>query len=486
MRPQIIHWLIYCSILNVTTCFKHIIKNSIFPRSYSPSISRLSMAFDTIVKVKSNYEAKCSIESDPNISLSTYMQLPVDQYVCIKMPLDATLNRMDDVNFNLTVPPVRFFHLDVSPTIICQVTQTPNTVRIQSNNCVLRGSPFVEKLNGCYKIDIDTTFRWIDTNIKRSILSSSNIYVEVDPPAPFKYFGKTVLETTGTLAMSIALRQIENAFVQSLAADYDRWAVNSAYRRQRERGFCSVFDEDNNNNVNDNKDDDYSSRKNNKIQDKKYSTSTSTYVSANTTSTPITSSTSSSDTNNIIASKNKKDNNNYSSNNNNNNNNNHNNVLNNDAPSEISDDICLLPGGDPLVFIEIAPSNARRIFTAIDIIAGADAVWDVLTAYETLHHVVPSLVKNEVLYRTPTGARLSQVGGAKVLPGVTFTAKTVLDVVTYMEGVPEHMTAHYVSTATPLKRGLFPRPYSETKLPHRDITMQNVLGEGDFEHYQGI
>lgn len=96
---------------------------------------------------------------------------------------------------------------------------------------------------------------------------------------------------------------------------------------------------------------------------------------------------------------------------------------------------------------------------------------------------------------------MSQVGGAKVLPGVTFTAKTVLDVKVYTENnpIPSNMVATYVSSSRspetaklqisksqPLKRDLFPRPYAITSLPHRDITMQNVLGEGDFEHYQGI
>jgi hypothetical protein len=39
-----------------------------------------------------------------------------------------------------------------------------------------------------------------------------------------------------------------------------------------------------------------------------------------------------------------------------------------------------------------------------------------------------------VVFLTPEGgARLAQVGGAKVLPGVTFTAKTVLDVCVYLE-----------------------------------------------------
>jgi len=114
---------------------------------------------------------------------------------------------------------------------------------------ILGGSPFVENLNGCYKIKIKTVFKWEDDedrlsqSIKQSLSSStgngngmpklpkkqiyskSAINVQVDPPPPFKYFGKRLLESTGTLAMGIALRQIENAFVTNLATDYNRWAV---------------------------------------------------------------------------------------------------------------------------------------------------------------------------------------------------------------------------------------------------------------------
>ena len=165
----------------------------------------------------------------------------------------------------------------------------------------------------------------------------------------------------------------------------------------------------------------------------------------------------------------------------------------------LTDDICLIPG-DPLVRIEEAPGNARRIFTGIDINCDIRRVWSVLTNYEDLHNVIPSLVENEVVYRTARGARLSQVGGAKVLPGVTFTAKTVLDVVTYLEDspIPATMTADYLDNSAsdedvrsfdkqlPLVRGVFPRPFAITALPCRDITMQNVPGEGDFDHYQGV
>jgi hypothetical protein len=170
--------------------------------------------------------------------------------------------------------------------------------------------------------------------------------------------------------------------------------------------------------------------------------------------------------------------------------------------SALTDDICLLPG-DLQVRIEEAPSNSRRIFTGIDIFAPVDAVWETLTDYESLQDVVPSLVSNEVVSRTADGgARLAQVGGAKVLPGVTFKANLMLDVVPYdedhpipsdmlMEDLPldllmDNRQERQYFKSIPLRRGVFPRPYAYTSLPHRDLTMQNVAGDGDFLHYQGV
>eukprot|EP01031_Cornospumella_fuschlensis_P031806 gene31806-38449_t len=161
-----------------------------------PRSGGLRMGFDVEVDVRSKFEAKCSLEADAGVSLSDYMRLPVEQYVCIQMPLNASLERLGGSLFNLTVPPVRFFHLDVSPMLFCEVTQTPDAVSITSSQCVLRGSPYVVGLNGCYKIDIRSSFRWKDTPEYRAICSESRIHVLVDPPSPFKFFGKRVLEST--------------------------------------------------------------------------------------------------------------------------------------------------------------------------------------------------------------------------------------------------------------------------------------------------
>jgi len=160
------------------------------------------------------------------------------------------------------------------------------------------------------------------------------------------------------------------------------------------------------------------------------------------------------------------------------------------------------------VRVEDAPGNARRIFCAIDIFASVDEVWGVLTDYENLAKVVPSLVINEVVESREKGVRLRQVGAAELVPGLKFKAKCVLDVVEHEDGIPSEMLEGTVegksiedaddlviaSTANiPLVRGTFPRPYCISHLPHRDLTMQSVEARGpfgkdasDFSLYQGV
>ncbi len=183
------------------------------------------------------------------------------------------------------------------------------------------------------------------------------------------------------------------------------------------------------------------------------------------------------------------------------------------SPVALTEEICLVPG-EPVVRVEEAPGNARRIFTGIDIVGDCqdihEVVWNVLTDYPNLSDPVPNLVSNRVLQTCDGGARLEQVGAAKLAPMITFRATTTLDVREYIEGLPVHMEAdHLRDTAAaaaaapatpprdsrkqrrldsrlPLRRDIFPRPYSLSSLAHRDITMQGVEGVGDFEWYQGV
>lgn len=192
----------------------------------------LSMAVKTYLSADSSFEARCTSANDENVSLSEYMRLPVEQYASLKMPLNASLKRINNRQFKLVIPSVKLFHLDVSPIMICDVVQTPQSVEITSNHCILSGSEYVDGLNGCFKFDVATKIQWTDTPAKSAIQSLSKISLEVDPPHPFKFVGKKILESTGMVALNAI---IESAFVHSLAEDYERWAKDPAYRVSRSK-----------------------------------------------------------------------------------------------------------------------------------------------------------------------------------------------------------------------------------------------------------
>jgi len=192
------------------------------------------------------------------------------------------------------------------------------------------------------------------------------------------------------------------------------------------------------------------------------------------------------------------------------------------APPFLDQDSCLVPG-EPVVRVEKAPENSRRIFAGIDIMASVDDVWKVLTDYENLKNVVPNLVINEVLglydekspvtsdQKAPAevqckqiaeqmkGSLLKQVGGAKVA-GINFSARTTLEVREWPTGMPDF--AHFTDDMwqgksrdarakeqpdVKLTRYRFPRPFALSSLPTRDISMQSIINDdGEFRMYQGV
>jgi len=196
------------------------------------------------------------------------------------------------------------------------------------------------------------------------------------------------------------------------------------------------------------------------------------------------------------------------------------------APPFINEDECLVPG-EPVVRVEKAPQNSRRIFAGIDIPVSVDDVWNLLSDYPNLQKVIPNLVVNEVVEILPgggnsgqpniddeslsateqcqtlanhmKGAVLRQVGGAKVV-GINFSARTKLEVREWPMGMPDF--AHFEdevyegksrsarvreSKGRELMRYAFPRPFALSSLPHKDISMQSVMDDdGEFRMYQGV
>ena len=189
-----------------------------------------------------------------NVTLTHYMQLPVEQYVLIPMPLGSSLTTRvrndDDINdnnqklssnteFELVVPTITFFQLSLTPVVYATVQPQENQVVISSNQCILRGSSFIEKvqLNDRFDFFVNTTLTWEDdityNSTGCSITAETHIKVDVDVPRPFNTIPKRIIERTGNAAMHISLKYIQKNFVHNLAVDYNKWARDEEYRKYR-------------------------------------------------------------------------------------------------------------------------------------------------------------------------------------------------------------------------------------------------------------
>ena len=148
--------------------------------------------------------------------------------------------------------------MSLQPVVYASVYPQENRVVISSSKCILRGSSFIEKtqLNDRFDFNVNTTLTWNDVisdihlsqnnnqygdvnedennmNMRCSITAETSIKVDVDVPRPFSSIPKRIIERTGNAAMNLSLRYIQANFVDNLAEDYKKWAIDNEYRNYR-------------------------------------------------------------------------------------------------------------------------------------------------------------------------------------------------------------------------------------------------------------
>jgi hypothetical protein len=168
------------------------------------------------------------------------MRLPTAQYALLDLPLGADLRRKGTDGqgqelFELVVPPVKFFFLEVSPHVECVLDSSPDSVTIRGTSCTLRGTDaLVRRVNDCFDFRVTATMRWEDSAVRR-IDIRVDLEVDVAPPGPFKLIPRRSQEETANSVMRIATNQIIRGFLQTLVRDYDKWASDESYRERRRR-----------------------------------------------------------------------------------------------------------------------------------------------------------------------------------------------------------------------------------------------------------
>ena len=175
---------------------------------------------------------------DEGCHLGAYMQLPTDQYVLIPLPNKAKLEKTGEDLFTLHVPELQIFNVWLRPHVVSRVNVSPSGVTIEAVECRLDGSPEVQRLglNDLFELEVKVVLQGAqDPRGLRSMMTArSEICVWVDAPQIFRVlFPRPLMVETGTAVLRSTLRMLQTTFLQGLAADYNKCAVDGKYRSER-------------------------------------------------------------------------------------------------------------------------------------------------------------------------------------------------------------------------------------------------------------
>lgn len=191
---------------------------------------------DLVINALSQEQQRVSnTRADEGASLTNYMRLPVEQYVTLDIPMSARFNleRIPGNRFLLSVPPMKFFDVEVNPLVYATVDHTDSAVVIASDEVKLAGSDFVKSLNGLFSTKFRSELSWRDRPNDKVIMAKAEIEMGLNPPPPFNLIPRELQENTANLVFKVTLDQGLMLFLRALADDYKKWATSQPYREQR-------------------------------------------------------------------------------------------------------------------------------------------------------------------------------------------------------------------------------------------------------------
>ncbi len=197
------------------------------------------------------------LPSSPNsITLDDYMKLPAAQYTCVPMPLNSSLQRVRGTKdrFRLDVPPMKLQSpgvplVEVRPVVMATVSVEPEKERviIRSDACQIGGSKIIDDLNinDFFEFSVEIRLTWdaVDaggplgtTGSKSGVIQAqSDIAVDLNPPGPFAFVPRQILEAVGNRAIALTLGSLQQNFMISLGKDFERWVTDDSYRMERQK-----------------------------------------------------------------------------------------------------------------------------------------------------------------------------------------------------------------------------------------------------------
>mmetsp|Transcript_25137 Transcript_25137/g.63764 ORF Transcript_25137/g.63764 Transcript_25137/m.63764 type:complete len:271 (-) Transcript_25137:153-965(-) len=187
------------------------------------------------------------------VSLTNYMLLPVEQYFVLD---PKQIKHLGGNRFLLIVPRINILNVWLEPEVEVEVTTVAGPsprVILQAENARIRGSEAIERLriDQRFCMRFVTELQWSGAPVVSSAASGASfedeplasspgdisggahldVWCEVIPP--FNLMPREVLQGTCNVVMQGLVSTLLPLFMSKLGEDYQRWAVDAAYRASR-------------------------------------------------------------------------------------------------------------------------------------------------------------------------------------------------------------------------------------------------------------
>ena len=117
--------------------------------------------------------------------------------------------------------PLVFVSLKIQPTVDIKVwTASDSTVYLHSIGCEIAG---VDYINHRFNLDLKGYLSPYRFKGITHLQGNANLQVEVEPPVPFSFAPKPILETAGNGLLKSILLTIKQRLLHQLIVDYCLW-----------------------------------------------------------------------------------------------------------------------------------------------------------------------------------------------------------------------------------------------------------------------
>ncbi|QDZ22380.1 DUF1997 domain-containing protein [Chloropicon primus] len=183
--------------------------------------------------------SECEVPVDgavgEGVEVDSYLKLPIEQYF-ISDP--ERITKVSENTFLFELPQMSFFNVWVAPavTMSVNVEDNPAVVNIECEECLVKGSSFVEKMkiNERLRIKVKTSLkegRNLEAGPVLEAATELDVWCEVVPP--FNLLPTAVLEKSCNGVLRRTLNALLKSFMVELKNDYHLWSTNGEYREER-------------------------------------------------------------------------------------------------------------------------------------------------------------------------------------------------------------------------------------------------------------